>query len=102
MYYLDEKAFLVTTGVSFRSKMGAKFRLSAVKSLRQLISDIDSNKEPNRQLAHRAKGIALNCGVAGIAGVCARLEYYDKAINQSVSRQVLIDICEIMINLCDI
>ncbi|CAH7407747.1 Phosphorelay protein [Vibrio chagasii] len=101
MYDIDKNVFLMATGSHFQSDIGVKLRQIAVKSLRKICGDILEERESNRALAHKVKGIALSCGAKEIARICLKLEHYDAVINKSAGKEILLDVSNAMIRLCD-
>ncbi|MGR5358895.1 Hpt domain-containing protein [Vibrio chagasii] len=102
MYSIDKNVFLMTTGFSFQSEIGIRFRKIAARSLQKVGEDIVQGRESNKTLAHKVKGIALSCGAMEIARICFKLELYDKVVSESVGQSVLMDLSNALIHLCDI
>jgi len=101
MYSIDTNVFFMATGCNFQSDIGVRFRQIAIRSLHKVSDDILHDRESNRVLAHKVKGIALSCGAIEIARICLKLEHYDSVINNSAGKKILMDVSNAMIHLCD-
>lgn len=101
MYSIDTTVFLMTTGSDFQSDIGIRFRQIAVRSLRKINKDISQGGESNRVIAHKIKGIALSCGAMEIARICMKCEAYDEIINESHGKEILLNMSNVIIHLCE-